>query len=352
MPKSDMTGKIQTVLGPIEPEQMGITMTHEHLLVDLMAYFHVPDEASLRSYADRPITMDMLGKMGQIWAMNKANLQYYDEKTSVEEVLQFAHAGGGGIVDTTDFDLARDPLALQRISRATGLNVVMGSGHYVPLAHPANMDDLTEQEITERIVSDVTVGIRDTGVKSGIIGELGNVYPLSENERKALRAAARAQAETGAPISVHPGANDDSCMQIMDVLVESGADPKNVIMGHQDFALKDFDKMAELAATGCYMEHDIFGFEDTNLVYMGGYADMKSDAQRIEALEFMTASGHLDQILVAQDVCQSRQLTRYGGKGYAHILQSIVPRLKGRGFTQDQIDTILVANPARALAFA
>ena len=331
---------------------MGITMTHEHLLVDLMAYFQVPEEASMRSYADRPITMDMLGKMGAIWSMNKANLQYHDEKISIEEVLKFVYAGGGGLVDTTDFDLARDPLALQRISRATGLNVVMGCGHYVPISHPANMDDLTEQEITERIVSDITVGVGDTGVRSGVIGELGNMYPLSENERKALRAAARAQAETGAPISIHPGANDDSCMQILDVLVESGADPKNVIMGHQDFALKDFDKMAELATTGCYMEHDIFGFEDTNLVYMGGYADMKSDAQRIEALEFMMARGHLDQILIAQDVCQVRQQSRYGGKGYAHILESIVPRLRGRGVTQDQIDAILVANPARALAFA
>lgn len=349
---SDMAGKIQTVLGPIEPEQMGITMTHEHLLVDLMAYFQVPDEASLRSYADRPITMDMLGKMGTIWPTVRANLQYYDEKTSIEEVLKFAHAGGGGIVDTTDFDLARDPLALQRISRATGLNVVMGSGHYVPIAHPANMGDLTEQEITERIVRDITVGVRDTGVKSGVIGELGNMYPLSENERKALRAAARAQAETGAPISIHPGAHDDSCMQILEVLVESGANPKNVIMGHQDFALKDFGKMAELAATGVYMEHDIFGFENTNLMYLGGYTDMKSDVQRIEALEFMVAQGHLDQIVIAQDVCQVNQLSRYGGKGYAHILESIVPRLKGRGFTQDQIDTILVANPARALAFS
>lgn len=349
---SDMTGKIQTVLGPIEPEQLGITMTHEHLLVDLMSYFQVPDEASLRSYADRPLTMDMLGKLGTVWSMNRANLQYYDEKTSIEEVLQFAHAGGGGIVDTTDFDLARDPLALQRISRATGLNVIMGAGHYVPLAYPANMDDLTQQEIKDRIVRDVTVGVGDTGVKSGVIGELGNVYPLSENERKALRAGAQAQAETGAPISIHPGANDDSCMQIMDVLIEAGADPKNVIMGHQDFALKDFGKMAELAATGCYMEHDLFGFEDTSLVYMGGYTDMKSDAQRIEALEFMVANGNLDQIVIGQDVCQTRQLSRFGGKGYAHILESIVPRLRGRGFTQDQIDAILIHNPARALAFA
>jgi phosphotriesterase-related protein len=79
---------------------------------------------------------------------------------------------------------------------------------------------------------------------------------------------------------------------------------------------------------------------------------MKSDVQRIEALEFMVAQGHLDQIVIAQDVCQVNQLSRYGGKGYAHILESIVPRLKGRGFTQDQIDTILVANPARALAFS
>ena len=347
-----MTGKIQTVLGPIEPERLGITMTHEHLLIDLMCYFDVPEEASLRSYADRPITMDLLGKMGQIWAMNRANLQYYDERVSIEEARQYVYAGGGAIVDTTDFDLARDPLALQRISRATGLNVIMGAGHYVPIGHPADMDDLTEAQIKDRIVRDVTVGVRDTGVKSGVIGELGNMYPLSENERKALRAAAGAQAETGAPISIHPGADDDSCMQILDVLMESGADPKNVIMGHLDFAIKDLDRMAELAATGCYMEHDLFGFEDTNLMYLGSYAEMKSDVQRMEALEFLVSNGHLDQILIGQDVCQGRQLTRFGGKGYAHILESIVPRMRQRGFTQSQLDDILIHNPARALTFA
>ena len=85
---SEMRGKIQTVLGPIEPEQLGVTMTHEHLLIDLMPYFHVAEEASLRYYADRPITMDILGKMGTIWALNKANLRYYDERVSVAEALR------------------------------------------------------------------------------------------------------------------------------------------------------------------------------------------------------------------------------------------------------------------------
>lgn len=348
---NDMKGKVQTVLGPIAPEQLGVTMTHEHLLIDLMPYFLVPEEASLRSYADRPITMDILGKMGTIWAMNKANLRYYDERVSVQEALRYMHAGGGSVVDTTDFDLARDPLALQRISRATSLNVIMGAGHYVPLAHPPNMGELTEEEIRERIVRDVTVGVGDTGVRSGVIGELGNVYPLSENERKALRAAARAQAETGCPISVHPGAHDDSCMEILDVLVEAGADPANVIMGHLDFAMKDSAKLLELAEAGCYMEHDLFGFEDSGLYYMGQYPEMKSDAQRIEALEILVSNGHLSQVLVGQDVCQSRQLNRYGGKGYAHILENIVPRLRGRGFTDQHIDAILIENPARALAF-
>ncbi len=348
---SEMRGRIQTVLGPIEPGELGVTMTHEHLLIDLMPYYHVPEEASLRHYADLPITMDILGKMGTIWALNKANLRYYDEAVSIEEALRYAHAGGGAVVDTTDFDLARDPLALQRISRATGLHVIMGAGHYVPLAHPENMDDLTEDDIRDRIVRDVTVGVGDTGVRTGVIGELGNVHPLSENERKALRAAARAQAETGCPISIHPGADDDSCMQILDVLIESGADPSNVIMGHLDFALKDLGRLAELAATGCYLEHDLFGFEDTSLYYMGTYPEMKSDAQRIEALEFLVANGHLSQVLVGQDVCQGRQLKRYGGKGYAHVLENIAPRLLARGFERAQVDAILVDNPARALAF-
>ncbi|MAX04535.1 MAG: aryldialkylphosphatase [Dehalococcoidia bacterium] len=344
-------GKVQTVLGLINPKELGATVTHEHLLVDLMCYFYEPEEASKRSYIDRPFTMDVRGELPQISFNMKSNLQYYDIEWSIAEVSKFVNAGGGGLVDTTSMGLGRDPLALCRISRATGLNIIMGSSYYIPQAHPPNIGELSEADITKEIIRDITEGVADTGIKAGIIGEVGNLYPLSDTERKILRASARAQIETGCPISIHPGGHDESPMQIVGELAKAGSDNSNMIMGHLDFAIEDPDKLLELADTGCFLEYDIFGFEETNLVYLGEYMRMKSDVDRIEAIEFLIEKGYIEQVVIGQDVCQVNQLTRFGGKGYAHILENIVPRLRKRGWKQDQIDQILIHNPARALAF-
>ena len=342
---------MQTVLGPIEPRELGITLAHEHLLIDLSCYWAEPPEASTRAYVDRPVTIDMVGRMGWLWHVARANLQNFDMNETLGEVKDFVLAGGNSIVDTTSIGLARDPLALARISRATGLNIVMGAGYYVPPAHPKDIDDLSEDELCRRIVRDVTVGVGDTGIKSGVIGEIGNEYPLGDNECKILRAAARASVATGAPISIHTGPNDDSPMEILDVLVRAGASPQRVIMGHLDHASSDPVKLRALAETGCFLEYDLFGIEGSNWDYVGTGGGTKNDTERIEALELLAGLGHLDQVLVGHDACQTNELVRGGAPGYGHILETVVPRLRDAGFSAEQVDAILVHNPARALAF-
>ncbi|MDA1189076.1 MAG: hypothetical protein O2854_05295 [Chloroflexi bacterium] len=347
-----MSGKIQTVLGPIEPDELGITLTHEHLLIDLRCYFEMPDEASKRSYVDRPITMDMLGKIWQLAFVNKDQQILLDEKAALEEILKYKYAGGQSIVDTTSIGIGRDPLALARISRATGLNIVMGGSHYVPVAHPADMSSRSEDDIARQIIGDVTVGVGDTRIKTGVIGEIGNFYPLSENERKILRASAYAHKETGAPILVHPGVHPDAVLEIMAILADSGAKPDKVIMGHLD-NIRPLSAIKELGTTGCFLEYDRFGSEDSSFEYHVGEVTTYavSDVQRMEGLEYLINEGFGDKIVIAHDVCTKADTTAYGGKGYAHILENIVPRMRKRGFTEEQIDAILVKNPARALTF-
>jgi phosphotriesterase-related protein len=344
-------GKVQTVLGPIEPEDLGITLAHGHLLIDLSCYWVEPSEARARAYVDRPVTIDMVGRMGWLWHVVRANLQNFDVNETLHEVRCFVLAGDNSIVDTTSVGRARDPLALARISRATGLNIVMGAGYYVPTAHPKNMDDLSEDELYSRIVRDVTVGVGDTGIKSGVIGEIGNEYPLGDNERKVLRAAARASAATGAPISIHTGPNDDSPLEIMDVLLDAGADPRRVIMSHLGYASSDPVKLRALAETGCFLEYDLFGIEGSNWDFVGTGGGTKNDTERIEALQYLAGLGHLGQVLVGHDACQTNELARGGAPGDGHILETIVPRLRDAGFITDEVDAILVYNPARALAF-
>ena len=349
---SGLTGKVQTVLGPIEPSDMGVTLTHQHLVFAQGRVRRTPEEASRRSYADRPFTIDMIGKADTLWYINAANGQVYDEVEATQTIGDFMLAGGHTVVDTTNWDLGRDPLALARISRATGLNIVMGSGHYVPVGHPPDMDDRTEDEIFERIVRDLTVGVGDTGIKSGVIGELGSVHPLTDVQLKNLRAGARAHAETGAPVSIHPGDHDDSHLAILDILDKAGCPPERVIMGHLCWTIDDPETLLRIAETGCFLEFDTFGFEASSMEYEGVYSDSLTDVQNIERLEYLVGADYGDRVLVSQDVCMKWWQAPYGGKGQAHVLENIVPHMRARGWTQAQLDAMLIHNPAKALAFA
>lgn len=349
--KSENVGKVQTVLGPIEPDALGITHTHEHLLLDLRCYFDMPEEASSRWYIDQPITMELLGSMSLHGFHNNDQLTLLDTNFAIQEILKYRYAGGDSLVDATSIGIGRDPLALTRISRATGLNIIMGASHYVPVSHPADMDSRTEQQITDQIIHDVTVGVGDTQVRSGVIGEIGNFWPTTENTRKILRASAHAAMETGAPILIHPGFHDDSPAHIMNDLLEAGMDPKRVIIGHLDL-IGDINKIREIGEMGAMLEHDRFGQEDTNLPAIGDQSvEIISDVQRMQRFEQLVEWGLLDKILMAHDICLKTDTTAYGGKGSAHILENIVPRMRKRGWTQEQIDTILVDNPKKILTF-
>src|SRR5207245_8185438 len=99
----------------------------------------------------------------------------------LDEIILFRPAAGQTVVDPTNVSLSRDPLALARISRATGLNIVMGAGYYVAAAHPADMDRRSEDSIVREIVREVTVGVGDTGVRAGLIGEIGSAWQWTEN---------------------------------------------------------------------------------------------------------------------------------------------------------------------------
>ena len=350
MSDSELTGLVQTVLGPVSPESLGPAMTHEHLLINFTCMFNPPAEVTEWSRGYEPVTLQNLGWVSYNWLSNRDNLLLVDEETAIAEALLFKRQGGGAIVDATTIGIGRDPLALARIARETGLNIVMGAGYYVDISHPPGMDELTEAGIGQQIVDEIRTGVGDTGVKAGIIGEIGCTWPLTQNERKILRAAARAQQETGASILVHPGRNERAPGEILDVLAEAGADVTRTIMGHLDRTIADVGVLMELARSGCYLEYDLFGMESS--YYPLSDMDMPSDAQRMDFIKRLVAEGYGERIVIAQDICTKHRLVRYGGHGYGHILENIVPRMRQKGFSELEIHSILVANPARVLTFA
>ena len=350
MSNASLSGMAHTVLGPVSPDDLGPTTTHEHLLIDFKMMFRPPSEASERPKAFEPVTLQNLGWVSYDPFRSQDNLELLDEETAIDEVQRFKAAGGRTIVEATTFGIGRDPHGLVRIARATGVNIVMGAGYYVDAVHPNDMDDKSDSEIADEIVAQLTTGVDDTGVRAGIIGELGCTWPLTDNERKVLRGGARAQRETGAAILIHPGRDPAAPFEVLDVLAEAGADTRRVIIGHLDRTITDVDILLELARRGPYLEYDLFGWEVSN--YSPSDMDMPNDAQRIAFIERLVQEGHADQVVIAHDMCFKSRLASYGGHGYSHILENIVPRMRARGIPEGDIDSIVVANPARVLTYA
>ncbi|MCY4580556.1 MAG: phosphotriesterase-related protein [Chloroflexi bacterium] len=347
----NIAGKVQTVLGPAAPVELGITLTHEHLLIDMSPVFEAPEQAGAKGFYYEPVSIETVGRIRHWGVRNLDNVQLTDVDTAIDEANIFKQYGGGSLVDATSIGIKRDAEGLARISRATGVNIVMGASYYVDAAHPANMDDLSEDDLVRQIVSDVTDGVDGTPYRSGVIGEVGCSWPLMPNERKALRASARAQRITGAPILIHPGRDETAPLEIIEVLREAGADLERTIIGHLDRTVFLHDTLQKIAESGCYMEWDLFGSEES---YYGANPaiDMPGDGKRMDDIAWIAAQGYEHKILVAHDICTKNRLERYGGHGYAYILGRIVPRMRARGFSQEAIDSILVGNPANALTFS
>jgi phosphotriesterase-related protein len=286
---------------------------------------------------------------------HKDNLILFDESLAVQELKLYGKSGGKSLIDCTSIGLGRNPLALRRISEATGLNIIMGAGYYAAPFHPPDMDSKSEEEITDEMVREIMIGLADTGIKAGIIGELGCSWPLNENEKKVLRASARAQEVTGAAITVHPGRHMSAYFEVVEFLDRAGADLSRTIIEHVDRGVFDHAKRLQMiedfARRGCYIEYDAFGHESYwpyNLVPHSGI-DRINDPQRIDDLYRLIDKGYGYNILMAQDCCMKINLCEYGGAGYAHILNDILPRMRNRGITDEAIETILVDNPKRVL---
>ena len=348
-----MKGHVQTVLGPIDPADLGVTITHEHLLSTMP---HVtdppPEDPARRAFFDLPVTQEILGPLRFGSLLNYDNCQLDSLETAIDEVSRFGRAGGDTIVDATSLGLGRNPAGLARIAEASGVNLIMGASYYLDRTHPPerNVAGRDDEDIADEIVRDLTEGADGTSIRSGLIGEVGCSCPLTDNERKVLRASARAQRRTGAPLMTHPSPPQESPMEIMRVLDEAGADLSRTIMCHIDRTIDSRDALEELARTGCVIEYDLFGFENSYYPYPLRF-DMPSDAQRADWIAWLFERGYGDRVVISHDVIFKNKLVRYGGHGYAHIIENVVPLMRRKGFGQSEIDAMLVDTPRRLFTF-
>lgn len=349
--------KILTVLGPISPDELGVTMMHEHVVVDLTCNFRTPEEVGLRSLRHRPVTADMQALLRRRpFSSTLDNVILDEEDVAIEELEIYRRAGGRAIVDCTSLGIGRDPKTLYRVAQATGLNIVMGGGCYVEAAHLDWVQNLTIGELAKRFALDTLVGVDDTGIRSGIIGEIGTSGiskgstqrdgDVTKAEEKVLRAAGRAAVRTGVAVSVHVDSQGHGAFRVLDILEDEGLPPERIILGHMDL-VPELDYHREVARRGAYVQYDCLGREYYSEATNRPWGN---DEWRIASIATLIAEGFGAQLLLSQDIALKMDLVRYGGIGYAYLIRELLPMFVASGVSQDDLVQMLVRNPQRVLS--
>jgi phosphotriesterase-related protein len=355
---------VMTVSGPVLPEDLGITLSHEHCLVDLRSYWKTPPEEARRALAEAPIAWKNIGYSRRNPFLSRDNLVLSNVELAVRELMEFGSLGGRTVVDLTLPDIGRDPSTLLDLSQKTGLNIVAGCGHYIQISHPPELAAESLDSITRRFLAEIQEGIGDTNIRAGVLGEIGTSSPIHPDEEKVLRAAARAHKATGIAIAVHlspaPSLDLWAGHAVLDILESEGVNPGRVLLCHLDNMLapgEDFQKAIQqhfsLGRRGCFLGYDGCGKE--HYFPSGSRAAFPSfwcphDRERAKASASLLEAGFGEQLLLSHDVCFKIELVEYGGFGYGHLLRTFASNLQDYGVGEPQIHKLLVDNPRRWLA--
>jgi phosphotriesterase-related protein len=342
MDRQQLRGKIQTVTGLIEPDELGATLMHEHVFCDL----RTPALAAERDQGP-PITLENLHDVsyGRQKHAGKYVLEGMDLATS--ELAALRRAGGRSLVELTCGGIKPDPAGLGAVAAATGVQIVMGCGYYVEEYQAPAVFEKSVDEFAREMIASVFEGAWGTDVRAGVIGEIGCQHPWTALERRVMRGALVAQAETGALLNVHPGRHPDQPREVADFIKAAGGDLGRTVISHIDRTIFDDDRLLRLASTGVVLEFDLFGTETA--YYPLDAIDMPNDGLRLRHLRTLIEHGHLGQIVISHDICYLTRLTRFGGHGYAHIFKNVLPLMRERGFSEAEIAAIMVETPKRLL---
>jgi len=301
--------RVMTVLGPVDPEELGITLPHDHIFIDM---------------PHSTYGFDVI--------LNDVDL-------AIEELRFYKGAGGGTIVDVTPEDLGRNVPGQKRVAEETGLHVIAGTGYFVEPYYPSFVYEMNINRLADHITREVTKGIDGTGVRAGIIGEIGTGRKfITPVEERVFRAAARTHRRTGIAITTHTR-HEDLLLEQIEILEDEGVDLHRVVIGHLGDQ-RNMERLRVVAAKGVYLGIDHIGWEIP-----------QRDFQRARTVALLVREGYLSQILLSMDVCQKSRLHWHGGHGYDHVVKTFVPLLMKEGVSESAIRTMLTENPRRLLAF-
>jgi len=306
-------GDVRTVTGPIAVHELGVTLMHEHVVTDL----RTPSERLPGDY-DRDDAI----------------------RTSRPYLEELLSAGAKTLVEPTPIWIGRDARALRALSEQSGMQIVCATGIYGAAGQrfiPDFAHEESAEQLAERYLREIEQGIGRSGVRPGIIKTGVNAAtPLPDVERKLVRAAALASRRSGLALASHtgPAAAAREQLKILDAV---GLPPESFIWVHAQNE-RDQEKRRAVAAEGAWVELD-------------GISP-KSAAWHLECLKELAYAGFLDQVLISQDAGWYRPGPERGNRfrGYTFILNTFVPMLRSAGFSEAEVDRLLITNPARALA--
>ncbi|MCA1900168.1 MAG: phosphotriesterase-related protein [Chloroflexi bacterium] len=304
--------KIRTVLGDISPSELGVTACHEHLI------WSVPEP-----YADED-----------------PDLGFDSIPAAVAEARYFKLAGGDALVEMTTAEIGRCPVEMRQIAEASGLRVIAATGHHKEKFSAAALAGKSADEIADGIVTDIASGMSGTDIKAGVIKAASSLNAATESERRVIHAVGLAHKATGAPVSTHTEAGTFAVEQAK-LLNEAGVPFERMLIGHLDRGLPR-ETYLELARLGVFLGFDQVG---KNKYWL--------DSERVLLIKDLIAAGYVNQILLSGDTARKSAWHVYNPRtnGLAQILLDFIPSLRSAGVSESRIQSMLVENPARFLAF-
>lgn len=336
---------IHTVLGELDPADLGPTSMHEHVFADLRLWAKTGDDGVPW---EGPIGPEAQMHLRWNGLHTPDNLHLHDPQVAIAEMQAVRAAGGGTIVDLTITGMGRRVADLVEVSRQSGVAIAVGCGYYVEELHPPELATMDVDAIAQTMLDELNDGIEGTGVKPALIGEIGTNHPPTETEWRVVRAAGRAGAESGAAVNVHLSWRGADGLDVVEALVAEGMPADRVILSHMDENL-DRGYHDAVAATGCVIEFDTFGSE--YLYSTKSRARNPTDPERLAALEHLIEIGAGDRIVIGCDIWTQGNLLRNGGCGYEHLFSRIEPALEWTcGADAATVQKIMVETPRRLLA--
>jgi phosphotriesterase-related protein len=280
--------------------------------------------------------------------LSRRNIDLNDPDEAVVELAELAQAGGRTVVEASPIGMRGVTERLPEISRRSGVHLVKGTAFFVDPFVPEPYRDASAGSLAEVLIGEFEDGIGETGVRAGIIDEIGTSAPVTALEARVLAAAVQAADATGMSIVVHLDPWAKAGLQVVDILADAGADLSRVVIGHLNPTLPDIDYHRAIAERGCVLGYDLCGYD---IVLTPGRFP-PYDWETADAVARLVQDGFGDRVTLSLDTALKTDLRMYGGWGYAHILLRVVPLLAERGLTVEQLASITTGTPTRLLTLA